>query len=141
MRDRQFTAEMGETLETQSKGERLVLIEPPRLPLRPFKPDRQAIIALALLFAIVAGIAVTQFADALDKSIRGSAAIENIQGAAPLAEIPYIYSKDELEKSRRLRKLGFAAAPAAAAVVAVLVHFTLMPLDVLFFTALQRLGL
>jgi len=141
MRDKQFTAEMGETLETQSKGESLVVIEPPRVPLRPSKPDRGAIMTLTLLFALVCGLAITQLADALDKSIRGPAAIENVQGEPPLAEIPYIYSREEMARAQKLRKLGFAAAPAVAIVIAIIVHFAVMPLDVLLFVALQRIGL
>jgi len=141
MRDKQFTAEMGETLETQSKGEEMVVLEPPRVPLVPYKPDRPAILMLTLLFAVVCGVAVTQLADALDHSIRGAAAIENVQGQRPLVEIPYIYSAEELERTRRLRKIGLAAAPAVAIILAVIVHFTVMPLDVLFFRALRGLGL
>ncbi len=141
MRDKQFTAEMGETLETQSKGEEMVVIEPPRVPLQPYKPDRGAIIMLTLLFAVVCGVAVTQLADALDKSIRGGGAIESVQGQPPLVEIPYIYSQEEIERARRIRKIGLAMAPALVLVVVIVLHFTVMPLDVLFFRALRGLGL
>ncbi|MEE4185764.1 MAG: hypothetical protein V2J12_08355 [Gammaproteobacteria bacterium] len=141
MRDKQFAAEMGETLETQSKGESLVLIEPPRVPLQPFKPDRLAIMALTFLFALVCGLASTQFADAFDSSIRGAAAVESVQGEPPLIEIPYIYNQAEVQRARRLRQVGIAAAPVMAIVVAVVVHFTVVRLDVLFFAALQRIGM
>ena len=141
LRDKQFTAEMGETLETQAKGEELVVIEPPRVPLSPYKPDRPAILMLSLLFAIVCGLAVTQLADALDHSIRGGAAINNVQGEPPLVEIPYIYSQEEIARAQKLRRIGLAATPAIAVVLAIVVHFAVMPLDVLFFAALQRLGL
>ena len=141
MRDKQFTAEMGETLETQAKGEELVVIEPPRVPLKPYKPDRPAILMLSLLFAIVCGLAVTQLADALDHSIRGGAAITNVQGEPPLVEIPYIYSQAEIARAQKLRRIGLAATPAVAIVLAIVVHFAVMPLDVLFFAALRRLGL
>ena len=141
MRDKQFTAEMGETLETQAKGEEMIIIEEPRVPLQPYKPDRGAILTLTLLFAVVCGIAITQLADALDHSIRGAAAITNVQGEPPLVEIPYIYSQEEIERARRLKRIGLAAAPAVAVVLAIIVHFAVMPLDVLFFTALRRLGL
>lgn len=141
MRDKQFAAEMGETLETQSKGESLVLIEPPRVPLRPFKPDRGAIIALSFLFAVVCGLAVTQLADALDNSIRGPSAIESVQGEPPLIEIPYIFNESEVLRAQRMRKVGLAALPAMAIVAAVVVHLTIVRLDVLFFAALQRMGL
>lgn len=141
MRDKQFTAEMGETLETQAKGEELIVIEPPRVPLLPAKPDRPAILTLTLLFAIVGALSITQLADALDKSIRGGAAIESVQGQPPLVEIPYIFSPEEIARAAKLKKIGFAAAPAVAIVIAIVVHFTVVRLDVLVFAALQRLGL
>jgi uncharacterized protein involved in exopolysaccharide biosynthesis len=141
MRDKQFSAEMGETLENQSKGEEMVLIEPPRVPLTPFKPDRGAIFALTFLFAVVCGLAVTQLADALDHSIRGPAAISSVVGQPPLIEIPYIFTEEELIRAQRVRRIGYAAAPVVALVVAVIVHFAVVPLDVLFYGALQKLGL
>jgi len=141
MRDKQFAAEMGETLETQSKGESLVLIEPPRVPLKPFKPNRVAIMALTVLFALVCGLAATQFADAFDNSIRGAAAVESVQGEPPLVEIPYIQNQSEVRRARRIRRLGIAAAPVMVVAAAVIVHVAVMPLDVLLFVTLQRLGL
>jgi succinoglycan biosynthesis transport protein ExoP len=141
MRDKQFTAEIGETLETSAKGEQLILIEPARLPLKPFKPDRGAILALSFLFALVCGLGITQLADALDNSIRGAAAIINVQGVPPLVEVPYIRIEAENDQLRRLRKLGLAATPAVAIVTAIIVHFTVVPLDVIWIAALQRLGL
>jgi uncharacterized protein involved in exopolysaccharide biosynthesis len=86
MRDKQFAAQMGETIETSAKGEEMILIEPPRVPLLPFKPDRTAIFALSFLFALVAGLAITQLFDGLDNSIRGSAGIASVQGVPPIAE-------------------------------------------------------
>jgi len=141
MRDKQFSAELGETLETQSKGEEMIVIDPPRVPFQPYKPDRGAILALSFLFALICGIGITQLLDALDGSIRGAGSIRSVQGEAPLVEIPYIYSPLEIERAKRFKRIGFAAAPAVAVVLAVIIHFTLIPLDVLFFAALQRLGL
>jgi uncharacterized protein involved in exopolysaccharide biosynthesis len=141
MRDKQFTAEIGETLETNAKGEQLILIEPARVPFQPFEPDRGAILTLAFLFALVCGMGATQFAAALDHSIRTTAAITNVQGVPPLVEIPYIFNEAEVAHARKLRQIGLAATPAVAIVLAIIIHFVVVPLDVLWFTALQRLGL
>ncbi|MGI9292311.1 MAG: hypothetical protein ACR2QG_13690 [Gammaproteobacteria bacterium] len=140
LRDKQFAAVMGETLETASKGEEMILIEPARVPLRPFKPNRGAIIMLAALFALVAGVGVTQLADALDHSIRDSAAIINVQGVPPLVEIPYIFNQDELASALKMRKLMIASIPVALITLITIVHFVLQPLDVLFYALAARLG-
>jgi uncharacterized protein involved in exopolysaccharide biosynthesis len=140
LRDKQFAAEMGVTLESQNKGEEMVLIEPARVPLKPFKPNRPAIITLTFLFALVAGVGITQLVDALDKSIRDSAGIISVQGVSPLVEIPYIYNDAELEQALKLRKMAIAAVPAMVLVMVVIVHFVLQPLDVLFYALAARLG-
>ena len=39
-------AKVATGLEKEQKGERFTLIEPPRLPIKPFKPNRLAIMAI-----------------------------------------------------------------------------------------------
>ena len=140
MRDKQFAAQMGETIETSAKGEEMILIEPPRVPLKPYKPDRTAILALAFLFAVVAGLAITQLADSLDHSIRGPAGIVNVQGVPPLVEIPYIETIAETQHARWLRKMALAATPTVLVLGVIVVHFAVTPLDVLWFSILQNFG-
>jgi succinoglycan biosynthesis transport protein ExoP len=140
LRDKQFAAVMGETLETSRKGEEMILLEPARVPLKPFKPNRSAIIALAVLFSLVAGVGVTQLADALDHSIRDSAGIMSVQGLPPLIEIPYIFNEIELASSDRIRKVAIASIPVGLLGLIAIVHFVLQPLDVLFYALIARLG-
>jgi len=141
MRDKQFAAEMGETLETESKGEQMVLVEPPRLPLEPYKPNRGAIIALTILFALVAGLGVTQLADSLDKSIHNASTLLSVQGSEPLVEIPYIYTNAERAKVAKLKKLTLAGVLPLLFCIALLLHFTVLPLDVLWYSVASRIGL
>jgi succinoglycan biosynthesis transport protein ExoP len=140
MRDKQFAAEMGETLETQSKGEEMILIEPPRVPLKPYKPNRGAIITLAFLFALVAGFGITQLADAMDKSIRSGAAIVALQGVPPLVEVPYIYSDLELAHTARMKRMTLASIAPVFLAGIIIMHFTVFPLDVLWYSIANRLG-
>jgi succinoglycan biosynthesis transport protein ExoP len=140
LRDKQFAAEMGETLETQQKGERMVLLEPARIPLRPFKPNRGAIITLAFLFALVAAVGVTQLADALDKSLRDGSSIVRVLGTPPLIEIPYIFTEAELVQVAIKKKAAIVSLPVILLITLLVVHFTLQPLDVLFYSLASRLG-
>jgi succinoglycan biosynthesis transport protein ExoP len=140
LRDKQFAAVMGETLETASKGEAMLLLEPARVPLKPFKPNRGAIISLVLLFALVAGVGAAQLADALDHSIRDSAGIMSVQGVPPLIEIPYIFNEEELAGVLKRRKAAIASIPVGLIVAILIVHFVLQPLDVLFYALAARLG-
>lgn len=141
MREKLLTTDMSQRLETSGKGTQLVLIEAPRLPLVPVKPDRGAIYALTFLFAIVCSIAITQFMEIFDNSIQSAGAVTSVQGVPPLIEIPYIFSEQELEQSRKIRKIGLIASPAVLVLFAFVVHLLVTPLDVLFYTLLQRLGI
>lgn len=141
MRDKQFSAEMGETLESESKGEQMVLVEPPRLPIKPDKPNRGAIYLLTVLFALVAGVAVTQLADSLDKSIYNGATILSLQGNEPLVEIPYIYTTAELEKIAKLKKFTLVGAVPLIFCIVLVLHFTVLPLDSLWYSFASRIGL
>lgn len=132
MRDKQFAAQVGETLETAAKGEEMVLIEPPRVPLLPYKPDRSAILALAFLFAAIAGLAITQLIDGMDHSIRGANDVRVIQGVSPIVEIPYITTEAEVANMKRMRKMALFASPAVLVIAMLIVHFAVTPLDLLW---------
>jgi len=141
LRDRQFGAEMGEALESQSKGERFVLVEPPDMPLEPSSPNRPVLLLLLLLVAPAVGIAFIPVSEAMDRSVRGVKMLSAIQGSPPIAEIPLILTQDEIVHARRMRVLAWTGAPLALLFVALTIHFLLRPLDVLWFVALRKLGL
>ncbi len=141
MRDRQFGAEMGQALETQSKGERFVLVEPPNLPLEPASPNRPALLLLLLFVAPGAGIGMVQLRQSIEDAIWGSKDLDAIEGAAPIAEIPLILTEEDRARQRRLRIAMFAGAPATIALLALVIHFAVRPLDVLWYVVMRQLGL
>ncbi len=141
MRERQFGAEIGEALESQSKGERFVLVEPPQLPLQPSSPNRPALLLLLLILSPVVGIGLIQIKESTDDSVWTPKDIEVVQGAAPIAAIPVIMNAADLAKRLKMRLLVFAGVPATIVMLAVMVHFAVRPLDVLWYTAVRQLGL
>jgi uncharacterized protein involved in exopolysaccharide biosynthesis len=141
IRDRQFGAEMGEALETQSKGERFVLVEPPDFPLEPSSPNRPVLLLLLLILSPAIGIGLVPLKESMDKSIWGAKMLDSIQGAPPIAEIPLIMTRQEVLHARRVSIIAWAGAPAAILLLAVTVHFLLRPLDVLWYVAMRKLGM
>ncbi|MBW7881844.1 MAG: hypothetical protein H3C34_04265 [Caldilineaceae bacterium] len=140
-RDRLFVAQMGETMETQSKGERFSLVEPPDLPLVPSSPNRPVLLVLLLVMVLAVGLGWPQLADMLDGSINSARAVERVAGVPPLAEIPLIQNAGDIGRKRRVKLTTLVAVPAALAVVAVLVHFFVINLDVAWYVALRKLGM
>jgi len=141
MRERQFGADIGQALESQNKGERFILVEPPQLPLQPSSPNRPAILLLLLLLAPAVGLGMIQLKEATDDSVWTPKDIELVQGAAPIASIPVIMNAAEVSHRSKIRLLTYAGIPAAIVLMAVLVHFAVRPLDVLWYTAVRQLGM
>jgi polysaccharide biosynthesis transport protein len=127
-----LTAQLGETLETERKGERFTLIEPPGAPSKPIKPQRSLIVTLGLLLSLGAGVAAVVLAEVLDTAVHGPKQLAGIMGFAPLATIPYIQTR--LESHRRWQKrIGLAVGSVGvAAGLIVSVHLYVSPLDVLW---------
>jgi hypothetical protein len=76
----------------------------------------------------------------LDGSLRGAAAIESLLTAPPLAVIPWFESEADQSAERQKKLYRALGVVAAIIVVIILVHFFYRPLDVLWASALRRIG-
>jgi uncharacterized protein involved in exopolysaccharide biosynthesis len=141
IRDRMFAAQMGQAMETQSKGERFTLVEPPDLPLLPSSPNRPVLLALIMILTLATGLGWPQVAESMDRSVNSARAVERLQGSPPLAEIPLIQTTVDKTHKRNVRLTALVVAPVMFAIMAVLVHFFWINLDVLWYVALRRLGM
>jgi len=137
---KQFQAELAESLERESKGERFSLIEPPQLPEEPDKPNRIAIFFLGFVFSLAGGFGTVAMAESMSDAVRSPKALMAITNAPPMIVIPYIeIAADRTRK--RYQLAGFALLTLIAAVgVAVLLHNFFMPLDVAWYVIQRRLG-
>jgi uncharacterized protein involved in exopolysaccharide biosynthesis len=140
-RERAFTAKMGQALETQSKGERFALVEPPDLPLLPSSPNRPVLLALLVVLVLAVGLGWPQVAESMDQSVTSARVVERVQGAPPIAEIPFIETEEDRQHDSRVRATALFIAPGVVLVLLVLVHFLVIPLDVAWYVALRRLGM
>ena len=138
---RLLEAEVSKELEFQRKGERFSLIDPPDLPEKPEKPNRPVIMILGLILAMGGGIGSGALCEQLDRSIRGSEQLGRIAGLPPLAVIPYVPNQDDLRRFVRRRIRGSMAGVGALVLLAVSVHVLGVPLDVLWYAAMRKLGL
>lgn len=140
-RERLFAAQLGQALETQSKGERFALVEPPDLPLQPSSPNRPVLLALLLVLTLAAALGWPQVAETMDPAIHSSRLIERIQGAPPIAEIPLITTEADKRHVRVVRAGVLGVIPIVIAVVLVLFHFLVRPLDVVWYQLMRGFGM
>ena len=137
---KQLSAELAKTLESEQRGERFTLIQPPELPVDPVSPNRIAIVIIGLVLAIGAGAGVAVLLEVLDESVYGVSAVVAATGSAPLVSVGYMENSGERSKHTRVRIFWAFGLIAAAIVGVVLFHFFIKPLDVTWFILMRRLG-
>jgi succinoglycan biosynthesis transport protein ExoP len=90
VQQKQMEAQLASNLETERKGERFTLIEPPLEPQKPVSPNRLLILVMGALLALVAAIGLMQLLEALDTRVRGRDDIVALLSVPPLAVIPWL---------------------------------------------------
>jgi hypothetical protein len=103
-------------MEARIVGGRFTVIEPPAYPLGPISPNREAIVLIGFVLAVLMGLATVVGFEAFDKTIHGGDAVAAITGARPLAVVPYLNNKEEM-KASRIRNTVLAGSAAGALVV------------------------
>jgi uncharacterized protein involved in exopolysaccharide biosynthesis len=81
-------AQIQARMESEQKGERLTLSDPPVVPDHPLRPNRPLIIAGAIAAGFGFGLALVLLIELITRPIRGTAALRATVGEPPLAVIP-----------------------------------------------------
>lgn len=139
VRQKQMEATLAQSLETERKGERFTLIEPPLAPESPVSPNRVAIVLLGFLMAVGSAIGLVLLLEMLDTSIRSRRDIEALVAVPPLAVLPWIETPAERSAKVKVRRLSLAGAATSMVLAVVMMHFLYRPLDVLWAVAWRRL--
>jgi polysaccharide chain length determinant protein (PEP-CTERM system associated) len=134
-------ARVAHGLEKEQKGERFTLVDPPRLPEKPFKPNRLAIVLIAAVLGIGAGVGMAALREVSDDTVRGVEGLETRTGFPVLAGIPAIATARDLTR-RRQRRAALAAGTLGAALAGVAVfHYFIMDLDVFWVRLMRKIAL
>jgi len=102
---KQREAKMASSMEKATKGNEFLLLEPPLIPEKPFKPNRRAIVFLGGLASIAMAIGFVMVKEMLSPSIYTPGRLALITGMQPLAIIPYIEIKERQEKKQKSMKI------------------------------------
>ena len=138
---KQMEARLSESLETDNKGERFVLIEPPVRPERPDSPNRLAIFLVGAMLALTSGLGSVGVAEALDTRIRGRRGIQQVLGVPPLVSVPYIDEVNRPFHRRHPLTITVASILVLLLVALLLFHVFVKPLDVTWYILLRRIGI
>jgi polysaccharide biosynthesis transport protein len=133
-------AKLSQNLEVEQKAEKFSLLEPPRVPEKPEKPNRIKFLFVGFVFSVLGGLGVGFAAETLDNSVRSHSALTSLIGEEPLVVIPYIENQDDFNRTRR-NKINFGILVLILIIgAAIAVHFFYMPLDVVFDKISDRLS-
>ena len=135
LRTQLLSAQVVENLEGGQQAERFTLLEPPLPPEYPVKPSRKKIVAAGLVAASAAALGVAWLLEVLFARVWGVNALTSVVKQRPLAVIQYITTSAEVEAADSLRKRAVWMVLAAALLLALLVHFWVMPLQNILQTA------
>lgn len=95
LRNKKMNAQIAQNLESENKSERFILLEPPILPEKPFKPNRMKILAVGILLAFASSIGAALFLESIDKRIYGVKELTHVLGCRPLVVIPFLKTEQE----------------------------------------------
>lgn len=115
-------AEMANDLEKRQQGERFTIIDPARVPQRPFKPNRLALMGASLAGAFFFMIALVIVRDNLSGAIKAERELKELlpKSVSFLGSVPAIELKTERRREVRLRALAVAVSLLGCFAVAVI---------------------
>jgi uncharacterized membrane protein HdeD (DUF308 family) len=120
------------------KGEHFTLIDPPRFPQKPYKPNRLKILLIGLVLAIGSGIALTTLLEMNDYSIRDSDTLTLATSFPVLAGIPEIVTQEDIRRKKKKRIMITVAIVLCLAAAVVAFNSLVMNLNVLWMKLMQR---
>jgi uncharacterized protein involved in exopolysaccharide biosynthesis len=137
---KQTETQVSEKLESERKGEKFTLIEPPQPPEKPVSPNRIMILIVGLVLSVGLGAGGVAVREILDASVRGPSDIRQLLQVPALASIPVIVTAADRERRRRITRFSVGGGVTALIIAIVTVHLFIKPLDVLWAILIRRFG-
>jgi chromosome segregation ATPase len=103
-------AEIAVNLESEGRGDRFTALESPQLPTSPERPDRLAVLLLAVIAALALGAGGVAIAERCDTTVRHPRDVTDNLGTPPIVAIPFIANRDDARHRIRRRALVTTAA-------------------------------
>ena len=120
---RQMDAEVSEAAIAGGTADKFRIKSHPKIPDEPAKPQRIAIIIIAVVLAAIASMTSIIMAQLMDSTVRGARDVQDILGVAPLTSVPVIKRSGVIRKGVAPAYAATAAAFLAIVICAVIVRF------------------
>jgi polysaccharide chain length determinant protein (PEP-CTERM system associated) len=93
--DKKTQAQMAQNLERKQQGEQFKILDPARIPEKPFKPDRNKILLMGAVIGLALGLGLTWFRESLDQSFHTVSEVEDYLEISVLAMIPNLREEEK----------------------------------------------
>lgn len=134
-------ARMAQGLEKEQKGERFTLIDPARLPEKPYKPDRLKILLIGFVLSIGAGVGTAYLKESSDRSVRNAEALALATAFPVLGTIPEIVTEKDMIRRKATRYTRIILALVVILLGLAAFHYLVMDLNVFWAKLMRRITL
>lgn len=113
------STQIAKAVQSADVGAPVILLEPARVPLKPYAPDSNRIMVLAIVMGIALGIGTAIVAEYFDLTLKSPEQIEEALGVAILGTVPRMQAAVLLEmEAGRGRRIRFLAVSVLFTVIA-----------------------
>ncbi|MBI5149428.1 MAG: hypothetical protein HZA28_01475 [Candidatus Omnitrophica bacterium] len=119
--ERLETAKITQRLQSSKEGTQYTVLDPPRIPLRPFKPNKMLVALIGLFLGVLCGTGLVIAAEFLDKSFIDVEDAKNFLGVPLLGAISKINTEESVRQEREQQRWLYATTAAAGLIVVIVV--------------------
>mgnify|MGYP001034670951 CR=1 FL=1 len=128
-------------MEKGQMGERFTLIDPPRMPEKPVRPNIPAILLIGVILGIGSGVGTASLKEHFDQSLRSAEALTKATGFSVLASIPEILTSQDVVRMKKKRIALIVSIVLLIIICVVVFHFFIMDLDVFWARLTRKLAI
>jgi len=94
-------SQMATNLEKTQQGEHFRVVDPPNLPIKPYKPNRLKLSMMGLFAGLALGAVFTIGAELTDDRVYSERVLKKLAGVEVIAEVPALNTADEEREQRK----------------------------------------
>lgn len=134
-------AEVGDTIEALSKGQRITVIEQAIPPTDPARPNRRRIAAMGVAAGLGMGFGLIALLEILNTSVRRPVDIVDGLKITPFMTLPYMRTRGQIWRRRLIILAALAVVLAGVPLAIWYIDENIKPLQPIFDEVLRRVGL
>ena len=126
---RKLEAELAVSMERKQKGEQFRILDPAKVPIRPFKPNMRRILLMSVFLGFALGCGLAYLRETMDTSFRRPEEIEEMLQVPVLASLPFALNPREVKRIKAKKILTVLGVSLGFIIAAVLLVVSIKGVD------------